>query len=195
MDREHAPTTVGLLLSILMLIGALILMLMPKPTPFDAKTWNRSMLKARTVEVTAESANKNVLDQIAGQTWGGSTDQIAPSALAFVTQVAAKHNVQLESFRPQRVVNTGDVTQMGYLINVSGGFPDVSAFEKDIEDPSSRLAIETVQLGSSDESTDNVAGTVGVEAYVLTPHTTTSTKTTTTIKAKPAAKGGNVGKA
>jgi len=79
--------------------------------------------------------------------------------------------------RPQRTNNGGDLTQVGYLINVTGPFRDVLAFATDLDDPDSKLALENLQMGASDESTDNVNGTIGIDAYYLTPKATPSTTT------------------
>jgi Tfp pilus assembly protein PilO len=194
-DREHAPTTVGLLLSILIVVVAIVIKLMPMPVDTSGKQALKDYRSSALNEETDEKNSKAILAQISNQIWGGPAGQIGPSALTLVTKIAGNHNIQLESFRPQRAIDSGDVTQYGYLINVSGPYQDVMAFEKDIEQPSTRLAVETIQIGSTDETTDNVAGTIGVEAYALTPTTTTVSTTKTTITAKPATKGGTVGKA
>ncbi len=183
LDREHAPTTVAMVVAILMLAAAFLLMVLPKPKEgLTEQKIKGDTFAAKKDESNAIKAADKLKPLVANQTWSGSGADIAPTVLALLSKIAAKHNVQLVSLRPQRTVVAGDLTQSAYLINLTGAFPDVLAFERELDKPDSRLAVENTQLGAADETTDNVTGTLAVEAYMLTPAPTTTTTTTTRSK-------------
>jgi hypothetical protein len=173
-DREHAPTTTAMLIAVLMMLGALVLMLLPKPKPgkSEAKLKNDTFQE----EVAYRSAGKQIdalKGQIVTQTWAGP-DQIASAVPLVVSKAAANHSIQLVSMRPQRTTKGVGLIQVGYLINVTGPFKDVLAFATDLDKPDSKLALENVQMGASDMTTDSVNGTIGVDAYYLPPRATSS---------------------
>lgn len=188
-DREHAPTSVAMVLAILMLIAAVVLLMLPKPDGTSAmRKIKKATSDAQFKEKLANEAVDQMRQQIANLTWAGSGQDIGETA-QLVSQLATKHGLSVVSFRPGQTVDAGDLIQTGYIVNVTGAYPDMLDFVADLEKPATRLAVENVQLGSSDESTDNVTGTVGIETYTLTSQvTTTTTATKTTSKSGPTVK-------
>jgi Tfp pilus assembly protein PilO len=193
-----------MILAILMLVGAVVLLLLPAPNAnTKIKQIKKDTFTAQLNEKQATEAVNAMRTQVAKQTWSGGGEDVDQTALALVSQLATKHSLSVVSFRRDRTVDAGDLTQMGYTINVTGTYTDMVDFEGDLEKPTTRLAVENVQLGSADESTDNVTGTIGVEAYVLTASTASDTSATpsqpkTSGKVKPQtapAKGGKSVKA
>jgi len=171
-------------LGILLLLASLIASLVIKPPVVTQADFTKA--KFKDLQQKKDYLTQQKLEQAKNQkvTWPGDGSQIAPSALDFVTKVAAKHNVKLVGFRPQRAVDAGLVSQLPFLINMEGAFKDVMAAEADIESPASRMVVENYQIGSSQESTDQVTGTIGVEAYTIDPIVVkTTTKSTVTVPA------------
>ena len=123
--------------------------------------------------------------------------------LALVAAIALKHHVTVVTVRNQRTVDDGNLTQFPFSVNLQGAFLDVTAFEREIETGAAKIAVESFQTASSDESTDTVAATVTVEAYMVDSQTTTSSgkkpastavkngKDLTSTPTAPAAKAGS----
>jgi hypothetical protein len=67
------------------------------------------------------------------------------------------------------VIDSGDILQLPFLVNVEGPFMAVMRFERELEAPAAKVAVEDLQLGSSDESSDQVTGTITVATYKVPP--------------------------
>lgn len=180
-DKEHRFTNGLMIVAVILLVLSLAGKLLIAPPTVSSTAFTKAKFKD-------EEETKNYLAQAKVQrhendtvTWAGNGTTVGPSALAFVTKVAAKHNVKLVGFRPQHANDAGQVTQLPFLINLEGAYRDVMAAESDIESPTSKLAVENFQIGSAEESTDAVTGSIAVEAYTIDPVATKKT-TKTTVK-------------
>jgi Tfp pilus assembly protein PilO len=180
LDNQKVLSTGALVLSILILLAALGMALWPLPST-AAQIQD---LKKKTV--AAMAAGKKANDSVAAQqqiaisqTWLGTGNEIGPTAYQNLNKIASGLNVKIESFRSGRLIDAGDVSQIPYVLIADGSFVSVVQFVHQIETTPTKLAVETLQIGSSDESSDQVTATIGLEAYVINPVADTSSKTTT----------------
>ncbi len=97
--------------------------------------------------------------------WSGGADNVGPAALETVTGAARARQLKLVSFRPQRTTQGGALTQLGYLVTVEGGYEAVVGFLRDLESPRSRMAVNMVQVATSNAKNDSVTATIGLVAY------------------------------
>jgi len=135
-------------------------------------------------KIATKAAEDRVMEanlQLAAQTWPGDAQQIAPVALAKVTQLVQARRLRLVAFRPQRTTANGDLTQLPFLVTVEGSYPGVVAFTKDLEAPSTKLAVSLVQIASADAGSDQVTASVGLVAFM--PPAKADPATTTTAPA------------
>lgn len=97
--------------------------------------------------------------------WAQSEDEIQSQSLAMATDLAKRNSLTLLGFRSQRATVQGNVEQLPYMILVEGPYPGVVAFLSQLEGIQNKLAVTMVQVASSDESSDQVNATIGVNAY------------------------------
>ncbi|HWD37544.1 MAG TPA: type 4a pilus biogenesis protein PilO [Fimbriimonas sp.] len=166
LDRDRAPTTIVMAISIILLLSSIVAVFLPKGSSDSAKaTFQTASAKATTAAKSAKADGEAAQEVVAKQTWAGISGQVS-SIVTLVNAVAAKHNVKIVALRPQHAADTGDLTQIPYAINAEGAYTDMLAFERDLEKPENRLAVELFQVGASDESSDHVTCTINVMAYV-----------------------------
>jgi hypothetical protein len=73
--------------------------------------------------------------------------------------------LKLITFRPQKAEQERDLTRIPFLLALEGPYSDVVALTKDLERPQSKLAVNMLQLNSSDGVTDQVNAAINVVAY------------------------------
>jgi len=141
-------------------------LVVPKPiAPSKHQQQLQKQTLMRTIEIHQQDANA-AKAEVARYIWQVSkTDEIGAKSLASVTGLALKHHVSLLGFRPQKSISQDNLTQLPYLIILEGDFPGVSAFLSDLENIQTKLAINMVQVSSSEANTDRVNANIGVIAY------------------------------
>jgi hypothetical protein len=185
LDNQKVLSTGALILAIIILLGALGLALWPAPNiEAQSKVLKNNMFKAVLATKKAQTSTLEQQKVALTQTWSGSGNEIGPTAYQNINKIATALNVKIEGFRAQRVTDAGDVSQIPFVLNAEGSFVNVLEFVHKIETTPTKLAVEMLQLGASDESSDQVTATIGLEAYVLNATTTSSTTTTTTSTTK-----------
>lgn len=97
--------------------------------------------------------------------WQQNADKVGASAMALVTKLANNHELKVNAFRPQRVQDDSGLTRLPYLVAVEGRFPSVIAFVQQLETPTTKLAVNTLQIASADGASDQVSASVGIVAY------------------------------
>lgn len=168
-DRsEFFPSLVSLA-AILVLAGSVIVELLPAKTPDDlnpAKVRNaRFKIQIATKEAQErKTEGQAVVDRY---TWAGPVQDIGTESLRRVNALSRKHNVKLTAFRPQpRQGQVDDLVTLNYTLNIEGTCPDVLAFERELESPDTKLAVNLVQFSSSDVNTNKVTANIGIVAYL-----------------------------
>lgn len=97
--------------------------------------------------------------------WSGDPDEISAQAMAFATKMANAQNLNVVAFRPQRTQTNGHLMMLPYQLSVNGSFPDLIHFLQAMETKGTKLAVNVVQVASSDGASDHVSATVGLVAY------------------------------
>lgn len=98
-------------------------------------------------------------------TWQVSQDEVGPTAMAWVSEVARRNAVEIKAFRPQRSVDEEGLVQLNYLVTAEGPFLSVMRLIKGFEAEDSLLAVRAVQMASLDGASDTVRATIALVAY------------------------------
>jgi hypothetical protein len=154
-------------IAVVAMIGALAFMLViPKPSTkgFEAKRLRSE--KQILVDISSARANLTTSTaKVVSRTWTGGLQEVGPGALQSMNALATKHKVKLSGFRPERTSQSAGVDLVPFSVTAEGSFLDVVAFVKAIEDPANKLAVDTVQVASSEANSDQATATVGITAY------------------------------
>lgn len=141
------------------------------PTP-DAKLEERkgraNLEKAIKAREISEMQLANLESEASGM-WEGAPESITAQILQSVTVIAKAQGITMKSFRPQTAIADGDLSRNNYLVLLEGSFPQVVAFARSIDTPSSRLGISLVQVAAADQESDAVNASIGIVAYVKMP--------------------------
>jgi hypothetical protein len=184
-NKADVGPSVAIILAILVMIGTLVFVLLPKPkVAMTKRAIDKVALDSRLNIKKAKEAAERDEAFVAQYVWTGPASQVAPVALARATKLSADHHVKLVAFRPQRPTDADGFTQLPFQISVEGPFPAVAAMLKELETPQGQLCVNLVQVSAAEGDTDKVSATIGTIAF-LKPTPVTTTTTTTTTEAKP----------
>jgi Tfp pilus assembly protein PilO len=170
-DKNQAvPTGILALALVVTLATGVYMLAVPIPTtgPIAAK----EQKDAAALKVTAIKAKQNVQDKdklVANYAFSGRREDAESNTMAEVTKLTLQRKVKLLGFRPQRGIDAGALTQLPFLVSVSGKFTDVLGFTHDLEANGSKLSVNNVQLAASDPSTDDVTANINVVGYLNQP--------------------------
>ena len=145
-----------------LLAGSIYVLLMPKPRPKVTRIATRKeeqAIRAAREQTLAASA------VVAARTWTGEDAAITGRILDLTTTLARKRNVSFVRLQPQRSTLGVALEQLPYLLVVEGPFPAVAALERDLEVPGNRLAVNAIQLASSDTESNKVSASIGIVAH------------------------------
>jgi len=192
-DRENLPANIVSILAIVAMVGMLIFYLVvPLPSTKGMAA------KQRRKEIEVLDQTKAADDRIAAAealeqrlTWTGGQEEIAPSALANINGLVAKHKLRLVAFRPQRTDGKGAMVQIPFLLTVEGSYPQVVALVEDLYRPTSKMAVNLAQISNADAGTDKVTGNIGLVAFAKPTPAPSATSPSTTPTAGGAANGAN----
>lgn len=101
--------------------------------------------------------------------WNEPADTIGPLALEQVNHFAHNEKLTVVAFRPQKPQDSGDLSRLSYLVALEGSFPNIVRFVRSVEQPATRLAVNLVQISSSDGDSDKVTATIGIVAVRRIP--------------------------
>jgi len=164
-DRDFASKAL-IIIALIALLAGLAMYLRPnKPTALtETQKLKQVDLANKDIE-TEESLLDYRRKQVSAFTWRQKQEEIGPLALAGISKLVRNHGLKLITFRPQKAEQEKDVTRIPFLMALEGSYSDVVAFTKDLENPQSKLAVNMVQLNSSDGVTDQVNAAINVVAY------------------------------
>ena len=166
-------TRIAMWLGILgMIAGVAILFLFPKPTVQSVLTAKKH--RETDIKIKAEQASKDFATaktKVDAQTWTGNAEEVGPGSLAAMNTLATKYKVKLSGFRPERTSQAGGLDLLPYSVTATGGFMDVLNFAKAIENPTNKLAVDSLQIASSEASSDQVIANIGLTAYRVSEET------------------------
>ncbi|MBV9851448.1 MAG: hypothetical protein JO250_17405 [Armatimonadetes bacterium] len=166
--REDALPSALILLSAALLTATLIYMLaVPRPS---AAALDRGHTRARR-QVLRETADvrkrtRQAQAAVAPRLWPGDANAASSGVLALLTVQTRRHALKLGAFRPQRPQALAGLTELPFSVQVSGPYPRVQAVMAALDAPQSRLALRSVEVASSEETSDVVTATLGLSAYM-----------------------------
>jgi hypothetical protein len=170
-DKNQALPSSLLVAALLIAIGTVLyITFVPVPTTSTVAATEKKRtddLRGKTTRAQRNLHEKLTL--VGAYTFNGQEQDADSATLALVTKLAANRNLKLVGFRPQRALDAGQLTQLPYLVSVSGKFPDVVAFSYDLEAKGTKLSVNLVQLAASDTSTDDVTANLNVVGYLNQP--------------------------
>ena len=146
--------------------GVCFIALIPKPS--TALVYAKQ--KAQEQKILAQSAKAqkdydNLHKTLVTRTWSGGAQNVGPGALQAMNALATKYRVKLSGFRPERTTQASSLNLLPYSVTATGGYTDVLGFVKAIENPDNKLAVDSIQIASSEANTDQVIATIGITAY------------------------------
>lgn len=164
---EVGPSAV-MLAAVVILAGSLaVMLLVPKPTTEGlVKGKERTRKQLQEQAEAAQASGQAARAATVGRLWQGDADTVSAAILAQLTQEATVRKLKLSAFRPQRTQTLPELTELPFSVQVSGSYPAVHAFAATLERPTSKLALRSIQLASSDAASDAVTATLGISAYV-----------------------------
>jgi Tfp pilus assembly protein PilO len=149
-----------------MLAGIALILLFPKPSQASVRATQRS--QETKIKIGAEQANKDLATaktQVDAHIWSGGAEAVGPGTLQVMNSLATKYKVKLSGFRPERTTNASGLDMLPYSVTATGAYLDVLNFAKAIENPDNKLAVDSLQVASSEANSDQVIATIGITAY------------------------------
>jgi len=90
---------------------------------------------------------------------------LAAATLSQVTKLAQGKGLLLRSFRTDRATDVAGISESPFIAVLEGPFPSVLNFTRSLEGADSKLAVEMMQLSSSDSKPGNVTATLGLVGF------------------------------
>lgn len=165
--KDEMATNAAFLIAFLVILGSLAFaFLAPKPDVKAVITKRNADEKKIFDEVDQNRKAFNASQaKVLASTWTGSATKIGPGALTAMNALAAQHKVKLSGFRPERVTQASGLELDPYTVTAEGSYPDVINFIKAIENPDTKLCVDSILAASSDANGDAVAANIGITAY------------------------------
>jgi Tfp pilus assembly protein PilO len=169
-SKEDSLPSALILLSIVIVIGVIAYVLF-FPAP-NVQVVNRQELTKqrnleRSIQVDQEEA-KEARAAIAPRLWKGDENHVGASVLALVTNTTLQDGVKLTAFRPQRTVDLQGVTELPYVIQLSGPYSGIRAVMHTLDSSDSKIVLQSAEVNASEEVTGSVTSSVGICAFITT---------------------------
>lgn len=165
-SRQAKAMKIALILSAIAFAIAVAVFAMPKATEGSANSAlarQLSTIRAETQAAIAESAGLSLANS--SRLWAGDAQQVGSRSLDMLSRVARALKIKLVAFRPQRPVESEGLVQVPFLVIVEGSYPAVVSFVSTLEQPATKLALGSVQVTSSDASSDKVTASIVLLAF------------------------------
>lgn len=167
-NKDELPTSVvicGSLAAIVIAAGWILFV--PKPKAPSAIQNIQEKAKITATDKLVESEMVSVKQRLANYTWSGTPEDIGPVALRQVNSMLQARHLKLVGFHAEKILEEPNITLVPFLVSVDGGFPNVMAFTRDLEQPGTKLVVNEFQVSNADQSSDKVTASIGITAYQL----------------------------
>jgi Tfp pilus assembly protein PilO len=146
---------------------ALYLAFAPQPSAAGLAKAKRTAVEKLEKEIEeAKRSQEAVAKALVSHLRAGEPDKISPALLSEVTELAQATGLKVNSFRPQRTIELGELTQLPYVLTVEGSFTSVASLLRRLEEPKRKIATTLVQINSADGASDTVTATIGMSVYI-----------------------------
>lgn len=164
--------------SVVVLAGALAGMVLPHRTIGPIQTNEKKQIHSlRGQEETAKKDAAAAAVRIMTRTWKGDLSSVQDQVLSLVARMTKAHGVNQVRLQPTRVTDDGStLEQVPFLLVVEGPFPAVAALERELESPTHRLAVNLMQVTSTDSESNKVTASLGLTAFRQNETVKTETK-------------------
>ena len=164
--KPEMSLNITLGVGIVLFLASLGLAFLPKGAPQDAsrqkrKQYNTALQGATSAKLIAEKTRSENQRSL----WSIDSEGIKARTLDTVSRLAKVHGLKMSSFRPQRLEETAALVRSPFMVLLEGSYPQVLSFLNSIENPASKLAVDSVQLTAVDAASDKVNATIGVIAF------------------------------
>lgn len=162
LTKSFSPASIAAL--VLLVLIAIFDFVVPKPS---ATKQGKQLPVSQIVQESQELSKDldKTKSNLIAKTWVGPEDEVAPKAMALVSQFAKKNFVSVSAFRPQRTVSVDGVRQLNYLLAAEGPYPEIVKFLQSFESKDSKIAVKNVQMSSADGATDLIRASITLVAY------------------------------
>lgn len=133
-------------------------------TSMDERKLQQLQLDTANLKLQEDSA----LGSIAPDVWSSNVEQVSAAVLARLTDVSTQHGVTITSFRPSKPTPINGVTQLPFTVQMSGPYQGIQAVLASIDAPSSKVALQQIQLASAQASQGTVTTNVDMAAFLNT---------------------------
>jgi hypothetical protein len=165
-DRPEAGWNLLLAIALIVAVGSIAALLYWKP-PDEALLKRKSDLAHITARVHDRNARlKTSAEAVRRGQWKEGSAMIGAAVLNSLSKAADSCHVQLGGFRSDKAASSALLQQVPFVAVVDGAFPDVMAFVQKVEAPSSKLALNLLQVTSSDAKAGSVTATLGIVAFL-----------------------------
>jgi Tfp pilus assembly protein PilO len=190
---EDVLPSVLILLSIAILVGALIFMLTPVPTAASVQKSHRlARIKMRNQTADLGRQADQATLQAKTRLWQVDAESVSTAILGSLTAQASQYSLKVSAFRPQRTVVLDGLIELPFTVQVSGPYLKVRKVIDSFDAATSKVALESVQIAASAESTTNdVTATLTLDAYQPQQQAATIPTRTVTITTKTGGTSGS----
>jgi len=168
--KDHPEAGWNLLLGISLLVCVASAGFLFYRPPGDSSIARSQMDVTRTamrVHQTNEDSLRNG-EEIHKSQWKEGSATIGSAVLSAVAKVADSCHVQLSGFRSDKLVGSSLVQEVPFVGVVTGTFPDVMSFVGKVESPASKLALNMLQVTTTDSKAGTITATLGIVAFLPT---------------------------
>ena len=164
-NKDELPTNVVICgsLAVMVIAGACLKLLPPPQAPSskqDAAARNK-IIKSTKAIMDATTAERQSLT---GSTWPGRPEDVGPITLKQVNSLLQSRHLKLVGFHAQKAIEQPNITLIPFVVSVDGGFPNVMAFTRDLEQSGTKLVVNLFQISNADQSTDTVTASIRITA-------------------------------
>lgn len=174
LGNNKASWTFASGIAVVLLLAVVVLeLVIPKPSltaEHNKAIQKRDDLKHQVKMARARLEEKK--DAVNKYSFKGTAEEVTPKILQVVNKVAADHKVAVKTFRPQKDTTSDGIVVLPYVLQIEGHYPDVLAFVKNADEPSTLFSVHLLQVAAADGETDNVNATIGIVAFALLPQET-----------------------
>jgi hypothetical protein len=152
--------------SLVALVAAVLLVWNPNGRDDDLIKAQAKLPKVQGAAIRAQQ--RALANQVAvqGQLSDVGFESLGSQTLDSLTALAKAHHLALSGFRSERPVDVGQLTEAPYVAVLEGGFSDVMAVAKKLEDPHAKLALKMFEISAADTASDRVIATVGLVGFL-----------------------------
>ncbi len=136
----------------------------PKPDVSASSHRQRLVGLQRDIDSAEESLDRLDAERTK-RLWTADERAINAAVLDRVTSQAKESSVKMVGFRPQRAETDGTLRRLPFLVLLEGRYLDVLKMLRALETPDSKIAVNLVQMASSDGSSDRVNASFGIIAF------------------------------